>query len=62
MTIAELKKDIKEMRKEMKTLGIRVTSCFNGGLTSDEYRYNSQLFALKIKLESVQKAEASVRT
>ena len=44
------KQEIAALKKEMKLLGIKVTSCFNGGLTKDEYYYNSKLFALKAKL------------
>ncbi len=34
----------------MRTLGVRTVSCFNGGLTNDESRYNSELFRLKTQL------------
>ena len=32
MTVQEIKTQIKETRKEMKAMGIKRTSCFNGGL------------------------------
>ena len=48
--IAALKKERREIRREMKERGIKRTSCFNGGLTADESRYNSRLFAIECKL------------
>ncbi len=45
------KQQISELKKEMKQLGVRVVSCFNAGLTKDEYYYNSLLFELKTKME-----------
>lgn len=39
--------EIRALKREMRQRGIRVTSCMNGGLTPDEYRYNSQLMQLK---------------
>ncbi len=39
----------------MKSLGVRRISCFNGGLTPEESRYNSLLFKLKMDLEKSQK-------
>ena len=48
----EMKRELRETRKEMKERGIKRTSCFNGGLSGEEYRYNSRLFALKTKLDS----------
>lgn len=45
--VKEWKKQLRELKKEMKENGIRVISCFNGGLTPSESRYNSELFRLK---------------
>lgn len=47
---ASLKAQLRETRKEMKERGIKRTSCFNGGLSGDEYRLNAKLFELKTKL------------
>lgn len=58
MTVKEIKQQIRETKAEMKECGIRVTSCFNGGLDRDTYRANAQLFRLKVELETAQKAEA----
>lgn len=45
-----IKQQIAAIKKEMKANGIRTTSCFNGGLTKEEYYYNSQLFKLKAQV------------
>jgi len=42
-----MNKELKALRAEMKEKGIRQVSCFNGGLTADELRYNTELFRLK---------------
>ena len=42
--------EIREVKREMKASGIRITSCMNGGLSREEYSYNSQLFRLKTEL------------
>ena len=47
---AALKRELKEVRREMKERGIKKTSCFNGGLTAEEHWFNSKLFELKTKL------------
>lgn len=58
MTVKELKRAIRDCKAEMKAAGIRRISCFNGGLSSDEYRYNSRIFALNCELEKTQVREA----
>lgn len=45
-----LKAELREVRKEMKERGIKRTSCFNGGLSGDEYRFNAKLFELQTKI------------
>ena len=47
----EIRKQIRELKKEMKENNVRKISCFNGGLTQSESYYNSKLFELKTKLE-----------
>ena len=42
--------EIRELKREMKEQGVRVTSCMNGGLTGMEYSYNATLFRLKTEL------------
>ena len=58
MTIQEIRKEIRECRKEMKERGIRKVSCFNGGLDDGTYRANAQLFRLSLQLTDAIKAEA----
>ena len=48
--IRELRQEIKELKREMKESGVRLVSCFNGGLTNEEQRCNSKLFRLKVEL------------
>ena len=50
----ELNKQILEIKKEMKRDSVRVVSCFNGGLTSEERRFNTELFRLKTKLSQLE--------
>lgn len=50
-TAKEIRRQIRETRREMKENGIRVTSFMNGGLTAAESRYNQLLFRLKTELE-----------
>lgn len=55
----EIKKEIRDIRADMKRQGIRVMSCFNGGLTREESMYNQNLFALKTELERAIKEESN---
>ena len=55
-----IRAEIREWKAAMKRMGVRQISCFNGGLSPAEYRCNSQLFALKVKLETALKAEQAV--
>lgn len=50
-----LRASIREIRHEMKAKGILKVSCFNAGLSPEEYRYNSQLFQLKTEIERLGK-------
>ncbi len=51
MTRQEIKREISELKKEMKIDGVKITACFNGGLDKLTYQYNMKLFALKVKLD-----------
>lgn len=62
MTVAEIKAEIRETRKDMKAQCIRKTSCFNGGLTSEEYRFNARLFELNTKLAAAEKLAHAVQS
>ena len=57
MTSNEIRRQIRETRREMKDRGIKVVSCFNGGLDDGTYRANAQLFRLKLALDDTLKAE-----
>ena len=57
MTSKEIKAEIRATKKEMRERGIKIVSCFNGGLDDGTYRANSQMYRLKIALESALKAE-----
>jgi hypothetical protein len=48
------KQQISALRKQMKAENVRTISCFNAGLSALEYLYNSQLYALKVKLSQEQ--------
>lgn len=50
-TVKELKKQIRETRKEMKELGVRRTSFMNSGLTPNERCYNEEMFRLETLLK-----------
>ena len=51
MSAQEIKAAIREHKREMKACGVRVTSCFNGGLDRLTYAMNARLFQLKTELE-----------
>jgi hypothetical protein len=53
--IKALKKEIKEVKAEMKANGIKRRSCFNGGHSPLSYSLNAQLFALTAKLANAEK-------
>lgn len=57
MTSKEVKAEIRETKREMKIEGVRRISCFNGGLSSAEYRYNARLFQLSVDLDDAVKRE-----
>ncbi len=48
--IQDLKSERKAIKSEMKERGIKRTSCFNGGLSGDEYRFNARLFAIETQI------------
>lgn len=57
MTSQEIKKQIRETRKEMKAKGIRRIACFNGGLLGEVYSLNARMFDLETKLDLAIKDE-----
>jgi hypothetical protein len=47
-----LRRQLRELRAEMRSLGIRKTSPFNGGMDRETQRWNERRFDLESKLES----------
>ena len=60
-TVRQIKRETRETKAEMKASGIRRTSCFNGGLSPEEYRYNARLFQLSVELDKAQKCTSSTK-
>lgn len=56
--VKRIRAEIRDTRRVMKDVGIRRISCFNGGLSSAEYAYNSRLFHLSCELEKAEKVYA----
>ena len=61
MTVKEIRAEIRTLKSEMKAAGIKKTSCFNGGLTPETYRYNARLFELDVWLKNAIARESAVR-
>jgi len=53
-TIKQIRAEIRETKREMKAMGIRRTSCMNGGLDRQTWQYNARLF----KLEQIELRDA----
>lgn len=60
MTSKEIRAEIRATKAEMRERGIKVVSCFNGGLDDGTYRANSQLYRLKVNLETALRIEQEV--
>lgn len=58
LKLQEAKREMRELKAEMKTKGIRRVSCFNGGLTPDEQRCNQALFQIKAEIQRLQQEPA----
>lgn len=56
-TTKDLKAQIRQLKSEMKRLGIRKTSFMNGGLEPTTYSYNAELFKLNCELDKAAKDE-----
>ena len=52
------KQQLKELRKEMRELGIKKTSPFNGGMDMVTYRYNARRFELETRVKDEEKQRA----
>jgi hypothetical protein len=55
MDTKTIRRQIRELRAEMRASGIKKTSCFNGGIDERTYRFNARLFELKCALERAEK-------
>jgi len=51
MTRKEITRAIRALKQSMQADGIRIISCFNGGLTRAESQANLELFQLKCLLD-----------
>ena len=56
MTPKQIRLELRRLREEMREAGVRRISCFNGGLTDTEYRYNAELFRLQTLLRRATRA------
>lgn len=53
--VQNISRRLRELRAEMKALGIKKTSCFNGGMDRETQRYNERRFALETELATAKK-------
>lgn len=60
MNAQEIRKRLRELRAEMRQLGIKKTSCFNGGMDRESYRLNARRFQLETELDLAVKREAQL--
>ncbi len=51
MDAKAIRKQLRELRAAMRTLGIKKTSPFNGGMDRETQRWNERRFALEVALE-----------
>ena len=56
--VQTITRQLRELRAEMRAAGIKKTSCFNGGLDRETYRYNARRFELETKLDTAKKQGA----
>jgi hypothetical protein len=61
MTPAQtIQRQLRALRSEMKVAGVKKTSCFNGGLDRETYRYNARRFELETNLATAKVAAAEI--
>jgi len=53
----EIRKQIRETRKEMRAKGIKRISCFNGGLSGEVYSLNARMFQLETQLKDAEMSD-----
>jgi len=61
MTAREIRKQIRELKAEMKALGIKRFSCFMPGHTGQSYRCNAKLFELDVQLKQALEQEQQTK-
>lgn len=49
-----LRAELRAVKEDMKELGIRRISCFNGGLSNVQWRYNAECFRLESEIKEIQ--------
>ena len=59
MSVKDIKRQLREHRAEMRRCGIKITSCFNGGMDRDTQRANERRFALETALQDAIRKEVS---
>lgn len=57
-----IKADLRATRAEMRALGIKRTSCFNGGLDRETQRFNERMFALETEKQDAERRIATPQT
>jgi hypothetical protein len=50
MNEKEIRREIRELRADMKAKGLRIISFMNGGQSLEQMRANERLFELKLRL------------
>jgi hypothetical protein len=60
-TTKEIREQLRAVRADMKRLGIKRTSCFNGGMDRQTQRFNEKCFALECALAARLMHERTIR-
>ena len=55
--IKDLRRQLRELRAEMRAAGIKKTSPFNGGMDMATYRANARRFALETEITDEERTE-----
>lgn len=58
MSAADIRKELRALRAEMRAAGVQKTSPFNGGMDIVTYRYNARRFELETKLAEAMKVKS----
>lgn len=57
MDSKDLRRQLRELRRDMRAAGIRKTSPFNGGMDRETQRWNERRFALETQLSEALRRE-----